>query len=355
MDDLAPQSFPSQLLECQAAANRILQVQETSGAIPWFENGAWDPWNHTESAMALTVMGETDAADLAYKYLADTQRLDGAWFGDYGNALPMVGRDYISREAAPQMLDTNFCAYPAVGITHAYLKSGDVNWPRQYWPMVKAAMDFVLSLQRSDGTISWSLEAVGTDEDDALLAGNASIAKSLECAIFLARALSEPCANWVLAHTRLLSALRSQPGAFDRRGTGARFAMDWYYPILSGALSRETSEARLAAGWKTYVAEDMGCRCVTDEPWITVAETSELVITLVSLGKRDLAQRMLDQVANIHDRDGVFWMGWQFAENLYWPKEKPSWTQAAYILAKDALFGTDASSRLLTHSLLETP
>ncbi|MCY4045357.1 MAG: hypothetical protein OXE99_09775, partial [Cellvibrionales bacterium] len=35
--------------------------------------------------------------------------------------------------------------------------------------------------------------------------------------------------------------------------------------------------------------------------------------------------------------DGSYWTGYQFAENLLWPNEKPTWTAGAILLAADAL------------------
>ena len=334
------------------AIRRILALQGSSGAIPWFENGPWDPWNHVEAAMALCVAGARDAADAAFAFLADTQRPDGAWLGDYGNALPVVDRLYLSRESAPTMLDTNFCAYPAVGVTQFMLETGDREWARQYWPMLTGAMEFVLSLQRPDGSVSWSFEAVGTKDDDALLAGNASIAKSLECMIFLAQELGQPVDPWAKGYAALSAALRDTPDVFDRRNTGERFAMDWYYPVLSGVLDHITASRRIEDKWSTFVTPSLGCRCVSDEPWITVAETCELVLALISIGKLDMAQKMFSAISELGDDAGIFWMGWQDEEEIFWPREQPSWTQAAVVLAAHALADSSPSSRVLTTPLL---
>ncbi len=38
--------------------NFIRQVQQSSGAIPWFEGGHCDPWDHIESAMGFSVHGD---------------------------------------------------------------------------------------------------------------------------------------------------------------------------------------------------------------------------------------------------------------------------------------------------------
>lgn len=353
MDGNLSSTSPGTLSRMTAPAGRILDVQRPDGAIPWFEDGPWDPWNHTECAMALTAMGEYGAATTAFDHLLETQRDDGAWLGEYGNALPMVDRDYISREKAPSVLDTNFCAYPAVGVLHYLMATGDLDQVGVWWPMVKASLDFVIGLQRADGTIPWSFEAIGTDEEDALLPGNASIAKSLECGIRLGHELGKPITAWTNARRRLVEALRHHPHAFDRRGTGSRFAMDWYYPILSGALEPKTAQDRLKSQWDTFVAEQ-GCRCVSDEPWITVAETCELVLALITLDQRKSAARVFETIFQHRDPSGVFWMGWQTEEQIFWPKEQPSWTQAAAILAADALQADSLASQLLTHAQLET-
>jgi tetratricopeptide (TPR) repeat protein len=329
-----------------------LDIQTQAGAIAWFENGPWDPWNHVESAMALCAAGEWGAAAQAYDYLLEKQRPDGAWLGDYGNALPMVDRDYISRESAPAFLDSNFCAYPAMGVAHYLMATEDLARVQSWWSMVKRALDFVLSLQRADGTICWSVEALGTDEEDALLAGNASILKSLEAGLYLAAQMRDPQEHWETARNVLHKLVQTRPNLFDRRGTGTRFAMDWYYPVLAGAFDTESGRATIYQRWETFVTETSACRCVSDEPWVTVAETAELALALMSIGDTDRAADLLASVLAYRDDDGVFWMGWQMEEQIFWPREQPSWTQAAVILAVDALDGSSAASRVLTHALI---
>ena len=340
-----------EVLDLRPAIQRILDIQADGGAIPWFENGPWDPWNHVESAMALSVAGEYEAAERAFDFLVEHQREDGAWLGEYGNALPMANRDYISREPAPAVLDSNFCAYPAVGIAHYLKLTGNVERVRTWWPMVERALDFVIALQRDDGSICWCAEALGTDEEDALLAGNASIFKSLECGLYLARELGHTCDHWAHARTKLLGALRSDPAAFDRRGHGERFAMDWYYPVLSHALLPADAYARILERCETFVANE-GCRCVSDEPWITTAETAELIRALITIGESDRAERLFDRLSDLRDKTGAFWMGWQSEEQIYWPKERPGWTQAAVVLAADALMRSTPACRVLVAPLL---
>ena len=39
-------------------------------------------------------------------------------------------------------------------------------------------------------------------------------------------------------------------------------------------------------------------------------------------------------------------MGWQYEENIFWPKERPSWTSAAAILAADTILDFSKASDL---------
>src|SRR5690606_1312704 len=140
-------------------------------------------WNHAECVMALAVMGEAGAARAGLDYLQGAQEADGSWLGGYGNALPMEGRLKIARIPAPELKDANFIAYPALAVWHDFRLTGDLKEAKRRWPMVRAAIDFVLSLQHAEGDISWCAEAHGGPLDDAVLAGNASIFASLGAAI----------------------------------------------------------------------------------------------------------------------------------------------------------------------------
>ena len=337
------------LRELSGAAETILAAQRKDGAIPWFEDGPWDPWNHAECVMALAVMGERAAARAGLDHLQAAQGRDGAWLGGYGNALPMDGRLKIARTAAPELKDANFIAYPAMAVWHDYRLTGDRKEAARRWPMVRAAIEFVLGLQHPEGDISWCAEAHGGPLDDAILAGNASIYASLGCAIRLAELLNEPSQGWREARARLRAAILCAPHRFDRTGESrAGFAMDAYYPILAGAMPWMASLARLETKVASFVEPGLGCRCVRGEPWVTVAESSELAMAMVRLGRHRHAAALLDWQMAHRDADGAFWMGWQTQEAIFWPQEKPTWTQAAVILATDALHGATPACGVLT-------
>ena len=332
----------------------ILEIQRQDGSIPWFADGIWDAWNHVECAMALEVMGEKSAADSAFHYLRNSQKPDGSWCGDYGNTAPMVDDLYMSRETAGRFHDTNFVAYCTTGIWHRYASRTDKRDLIQFWPMVRAAMAFVLSHQSAFGDIAWSSEAVNFGPDDSLRAGNASIRKSLECACRIAWTLDQQTEyqKYKAAIRKLDSAFAFHPDRFDRQGKNRlNYAMDWYYPAMTGAMKGHDATIQIREHWERFVVRDLGCRCVSDEPWVTVAESAELVIALAGLGARDIARNLLDMQFSHCDAEGRFWMGYQFEQEIFWPMERPSWTQAAVILATDALKrGSPTESVLVQHS-----
>ena len=56
--------------------------------------------------------------------------------------------------------------------------------------------------------------------------------------------------------------------------TKARYSMDWFYPVLCGAWDGPAAWRRIDRYWKKFVVEGRGVRCVSDQPWVTLAETS---------------------------------------------------------------------------------
>ncbi len=113
--------------------------------------------------------------------------------------------------------------------------------------------------------------------------------------------------------------------------------MDWYYPVLGGAVRGAAAERMLKAGWDTFVVPGLGVRCVSDEPWVTGAETCELAIALDAIGRRDEAIELFEQIQFLRAEDGSYWTGWQFANGKHFPHEQSTWTAAAVVLAADVL------------------
>lgn len=331
----------------RGAAKRILELQRDDGSIPWTEHGVFDAWNHAEGAMALWVMGERDAAARAREHLRRTQNSDGSWWGVYGEATAHEGGGM--RPMGDRLRDTNHAAYVASLIACEYLLTDDVAAVRRHWPMVEAAIDFALAHQTPEGDIRWAAKEARTPEEDALLTGCSSIYKSLEAALRLASLLGVERPKWREGRRALGQAIRDKPHRFDRQWpSNARFSMDWYYPVLAQAIVGDAAHERLKTRWADFVVEGFGCRCVDDAPWATVAESCELAIALLVLGRRDDALRIFGEQAHARDETGAYWMGWQYERDVFWPAERASWTCAAVILAGDALYGWTPAARLFT-------
>ena len=67
----------------QDSINFILDVQASDGSISWERNKKFDPWDHIESAMALTVAGEIEVAMKAFEWMQLNQEKEGGWFSEY--------------------------------------------------------------------------------------------------------------------------------------------------------------------------------------------------------------------------------------------------------------------------------
>lgn len=322
----------------QQTADTIEAVQRPSGMIPWFVGGHADPWNHVEAAMALSAAGRLRAAERAYEWLRATQHPAGSWHNYYGH-------DETVEDAR---LDTNVCAYVATGVWQHFLVSGDVGFVEEMWQTVEEAVGFVLSWQRPGGEIVWSVRADGEPEGYALLTGSASVYFSLRSAIDCAEVLGLERPAWELAASRLRHAIAYRP---DRFAPKHRFAMDWYYPVLTGVLGTERGSARMDDRWSEMVMEGKGVRCVSDRPWVTVAETAECAIALLAVGRPLEAESLLSWAQEQRDGDGGYTTGLVYPQRATFPhEERSTYTAAAMILAVDALNNTSAASGLFTGS-----
>ncbi|MCM2579317.1 prenyltransferase [Streptomyces meridianus] len=337
--------LPGVLTAEQAArtVEGILAVQRADGAIPWFRGHHLDPWDHTEAAMALDVAGEHARAEAAYQWLADHQNPDGSWFAAYPDRPSGVAAD----DPGDRSRETNFCAYIAVGAWHHYLSTGDDAFLDRIWPTVRAAMEFVLGLQQPGGQIGWKREAPdaagngGAAVTDALLTGCSSIHQALRCALAVAEHRGEPQPDWELALGWLGHAIRSHPERFLDKN---RYSMDWYYPVLGGAVTGVQAKERIEEGWDRFVVPDLGVRCVLPNPWVTGGESAELALALWMTGESDRAVEILRSIRHLRADNGMYWTGYVFEDRAVWPEELTTWTAGSLLLAVAALGGDEATT-----------
>lgn len=326
--------------EIESTGASIAALQLPSGMIPWFEGGHCDPWNHVETAMALDLSGFSDEAFAALCWLEALQHDDGSWYQYY----------LSDTEIEDDKFDANTIAYIATGVWCRYLIHRDVAELERFWPMVSSAVDWVLELQTERGDIIWARHSDGSPFDFSLLTGSCSIFDSLRAACQIAVVLDtseslSACRRWSQARERLrdaiaMSVLDNEP-VFEPKD---RWAMDWYYPVLSGAVTGLDAIGQLAGGYDRFVIAGKGVRCVSDQDWVTSAETSEAAMAYWVCGQVDIARDLfLWAQVNRHD-SGAYYTGYACPEKVYYPDgQLSSYTAAAVILCWSVMGATFSS------------
>lgn len=316
----------------------IVNLQHKSGEIPWHEGGKTDPWDLVESAMGLSISGYYKEAILAFEWMKNNQNPDGSWYSSYMNGKPL-----------DKTLESNMSSYIATGLFHFWLITKDTPYIKSMWETMQKGIDFALSLQTDQGEIFWAKSPKGKVDPMALLTGSSSIYMSLKCAISIGLILGKKnkVEQWKKAFEKLKYSIQKQPHAYNT--SKSRYSMYWFYPVLSGAITGKDAENRITEHWDKYVVEGMGVRCVSDNPWITMAETAELILSIEAMGQVELARKVFSWIQNCIYEDNTFWCGYTFPDNVIWPEEKISWTTAVVMMAADALDSLTPASKLFSH------
>ncbi len=310
-------------------ADFIISQQLPSGAIPWHRGGPVDPWDHVECAIALDLAGRHKEAVLAYCWSRENQNEDGSWYSCY----PQKDDNDLTR-------DTNFTSYIATGTWFNYLATKDLSFLRQMWPAVEKAIDFALSLQQPTGEILWAVSPAGKAWPGAILTASSCTWHSIRNGINIARTLGIDRPDWIEASDRLYRAINEHPELFDRINENKRrYSMNWFYPVLTGAIKGDKAKERIDAEWSDFVIEDWGCRVALDEDTTAVAETSELIIALTQVGEHERASKLMEWTLKLNDDKPGFCRGIKFPEQVPCPpdEERATWTSAALIMAIAAL------------------
>ena len=325
----------------KSSVEYILKVQNQDGSIPWEENKKLDPWDHIEAAMGLSVAGKKQEAESAFLWLKENQLSDGSWYSEYLMSSPVTKRK-----------ETNFSAYIATGLWHYYLIFEDKNFLKFMLPTITKSVNFVTSMQTEQGDIYWASEEDKEILDDSLITGSSSIYKSLECASAIFNLLGESSLQVDISKKNLKNSILNNPERYDRNWESkSRYSMDWYYPILCGIYDDKKSIKDIETKWSKFIVDDMGCKCVEEEPWVTVAESSELVLALVKIGLKEEALKIFNSLHQWRDtQDGLYWTGYVYKDKKFWPVEKPTWTAGAVLLAADALYEFTPGSELFLRS-----
>jgi hypothetical protein len=330
------------VIDIEGVAALIARTQRTSGEIPWSEGDKTDPWDHVESAMGLNIAGYYLEARQAFEWLANNQLRNGSWYSSYRGGAP-----------EDRTQDTNISSYIAVGLYHQHLITGDLDFLGQMWPVMSAGIEFALNMQAPGGEIHWAVSPEGVVDPMALLTGSSSVYMSLKCALAVAQVLGQRKPDWEDGLHRLRDAIRNRRSHFNM--TKSRFSMDWFYPILAGVVTDGEAQRRIEKYWDRFVVKGHGVRCVSDQPWVTIAETSELVMALAAMGNTGLARIVFSWIQDRRFEDGSYWAGYTYPDMVIWPEEKITWTNAGVLMVVDTLYGLTPAGRLFSHSYWNSP
>ena len=222
-----------------------------------------------------SIAGLITEAERAYELaVADATTATAAWHNYY-----------LADGVEDAKLDTNVCAYVATGVWHHWLITDDRGFVEHAVAGGRSGPSTGCSrLQTERGEIVWAREVDDPTVD--LRAPHRLVVDPPRAATARApgRGWSTSTRpDWELARDDLGRVIRTRPDVFEPK---ERWAMDWYYPVLCDVLVGAQAERRLASAWSTFVMPGLGVRCVSDEPWVTAAETAECAIAHAAAGRQ---------------------------------------------------------------------
>jgi hypothetical protein len=137
--------------------------------------------------------------------------------------------------------------------------------------------------------------------------------------------------------------------------------MDWYYPVLCGAVVGDAGRERLATRLDAFTLDGWGVRCVSDRPWITAAETCECAMAHLAVGDDATARTLFSWAQRLRTAEDRYWTGIVLPDEVHFPAgEQSTYTSSAVVLAADALAGKSPASGIFTRhdelpALLDDP
>lgn len=129
--------------------------------------------------------------------------------------------------------------------------------------------------------------------------------------------------------------------------------MDWYYPVLSGAVVGQAARRRMLDRWGELVLKDLGARCVADRLWVTAAETAECAMAAARAGLRREAEDLLAWTKHLRASDGAYWTGCVHPGCVRFPGgQKSTYSAAAVLIADHVLNGRSAAAAIFAGTSL---
>ena len=118
----------------------------------------------------------------------------------------------------------------------------------------------------------------------------------------------------------------------------------------SGVVTGDRGKSILSEKADLFIMEDLGIRCVSDQPWVTTAETCECAIAYLVLGDQQKAELLFLWSQQMRQSDGHYLTGLVHPEKQSFPEdEKTTYSAAAVILAADAISQSSPASGIFTN------
>lgn len=311
----------------------IIKNQSPDGSIAWDLNDKCDPWDHLECLIALAIWEE----DKNFKKGID-------WFLCNLDANSFIKSEFIKGQSSREYYEHHHAIYLAVPLYQCLLMSNNDSYVKNHLKTLKNLVEAVLDVRDDHGCFYWAQDEKGMC-DNSLITATASIYLSLKCAINTFDYYGSET-NALKKELELIKeSFKNNKSRFNRDGIDrSRFSMDFYYPFLAGL---NENYQYLKDEMRKFHVESLGIKCVIEEPWVTFAESSELIIALCRANDFKMAEQIFNEITNFKDSEGILPTGYQYAEKIFWPEEKSSWTNAAYVIAADCLFDVTGKDKAI--------
>ncbi len=310
--------------EFQPMINWIEKNQSSSGMIYWDEKKNFDAWDHFECLTALAILGRKDSFLKGLNWFLDNLSKDNQIFSSYKG-----------KKITQNYYELHHAIYFSVPLLQGFYIFEEIELLKKNFDPLKKIVEKTINSRDNYGFFYWA-EKDGEFQDNSLISATSSIYLSLKASIEIYKFLKKDTKLLEDIIKSIEQQFTGDMSRFNRDGVDrSRFSMDAYYPYLAGInLDNQT----LLDSLSDFYVPGMGIKCVKEEPWVTFAESSEAIISLIRVGEIEFAKKIMSEIENFKNKEGIFPTGYQFSEKIFWPDERSTWTNAAYIIAKDCLY-----------------
>ena len=310
--------------EFQPMINWIEKNQSSSGMIYWDEKKNFDAWDHFECLTALAILGRKDSFLKGLNWFLDNLSKDNQIFSSYKG-----------KKITQNYYELHHAIYFSVPLLQGFYIFEEIELLKKNFETLKNIVEKTINSRDNYGFFYWA-EKDGEFQDNSLISATSSIYLSLKASIEIYKFLKKDTKLLEDIIKSIEQQFTGDMSRFNRDGVDrSRFSMDAYYPYLAGInLDNQT----LLDSLSDFYVPGMGIKCVKEEPWVTFAESSEAIISLIRVGEIEFAKKIMSEIENFKNEEGIFPTGYQFSEKIFWPDERSTWTNAAYIIAKDCLY-----------------